>query len=176
MRILIVFVGLAAPFCFGQVVFHDPRSEECGALLATTSPAPVYLDSVRVFIETDRLFLIKELGKSEIRIYLKENWLRIDQEFRMEEINEGEMVRMPIFLKPLYRGQGYGYEAKFELIRWAFEVAGVSKIRAKISNDNSHSIRLHKKLGFRFYSATPDGAFYDLNREDFAGAPAPSEM
>lgn len=49
---------------------------------------------------------------------------------------------------PLYQGRGYATEAVVELLSWAFNQDGVSRILAESASNNKPSVRLLEKLKF----------------------------
>ena len=58
-------------------------------------------------------------------------------------------VEIGYWVAPVYRRQGYGFEAAQALVRWAFAQPGVSRVTAECSPDNVASIRVLTKLGMR---------------------------
>ncbi len=166
MKSLLLAASLVAPMSWAETTFHDPQGTTCRSLIQSHSPLPAYPDSVEAFIETDRLFLIKETQNSEIRVYRKSDWRRLDQDVQVVSIGT-EMVQIPIVLEPKARGVGYGTEAKTALIQWAFEVLGATRIRDRIYDSNAESLELHRKLGYQFHCVATGGGFYDLTPEEF---------
>ena len=48
-----------------------------------------------------------------------------------------------------YWGQGYGKEALLEILRYGFNERGLNRVEAHINADNSASLRLHVKCGYK---------------------------
>ena len=63
-------------------------------------------------------------------------------------------------------GQGYGTEAVTELLRYAFGVLAMRRVRLHVFADNTRAIRAYEKAGFRLGRALPpvaiDGALREL--------------
>ena len=56
-------------------------------------------------------------------------------------------VEIAYGIVPLYRRQGYAFEAVTALVRWAFSHPGLRQISARCDDDNVGSIRILEKLG-----------------------------
>ncbi len=46
-------------------------------------------------------------------------------------------------------GKGYGGEALMEILTYGFNELGLNRIEARINADNTASLRLHQKIGYR---------------------------
>jgi [ribosomal protein S5]-alanine N-acetyltransferase len=51
---------------------------------------------------------------------------------------------------PLYRGQGYAYEAAAAVLKYAQEVLGLRRVPAITAPDNQRSSRVLEKIGLKF--------------------------
>lgn len=63
-----------------------------------------------------------------------------------------------------YQKQGYGYEAVYSLINWAFLHDNVKSIVAECDDSNIGSIRILEKLGMRCVRKDPPFLLWELNR------------
>lgn len=140
--------------------------DDCFQELARRAGLPVYADTVDIFLETERLLLVRQSGETRLRIYRKGSHTRIDKEWKYEA--HSGVVWMPIVLEPRFLRQGYGYEAMRALIQWSFEKDGARVIYAIIYDENEASVALHEKLGFRKGSACGKAFRYEFTREDLA--------
>jgi RimJ/RimL family protein N-acetyltransferase len=65
-------------------------------------------------------------------------------------------------------GQGYGTELLEGLCRWAFDRLGLEELRATVHPDNTASVTLLTRRGFRLvdpcYQGDPDSALFILRR------------
>lgn len=53
------------------------------------------------------------------------------------------------YILPYYRRQGYAYEACSDILKYVNEECGLNEVYASISKDNSASLKLAQKLGFK---------------------------
>ncbi len=92
--------------------------------------------------------------------------------FTLSQSEKGIIAHMPIYTikekKHLYQGKGFGTEAKYALMKWAFEEKNIYAVKAYIYNDNYRSINMQEKLGFQFKSQQLEVInHYEVNRDGF---------
>jgi len=73
----------------------------------------------------------------------------------------------PLDFRPTFQKNGYGTEAKYALLKYAFEQLGVPEFSAYIKPDNVGSIKLHERLGFLLQTKGKNSNSYVLTRQHF---------
>lgn len=62
----------------------------------------------------------------------------------------GRTVELSVYVEKAYRGKRIGEKLMEEILRMAREDDGIHMVISVITSENEASIRLHKKLGFRY--------------------------
>jgi len=129
----------------------------------------MYLDQVFEFRSDPSIYSSytkKQNTKEELKAYLKENITEFNKldgysvllilldEKVIGEIaimywdHNNEKNEIGYAIGPMYRRNGYAYEAVSEIIKYMFETMRRNRIQASTDYDNESSKRLLKKLGF----------------------------
>ena len=100
------------------------------------------------------------------------NWVLFEEETDaaigyLQATVASEFASIAYVLNPAYWGKGYATEAVKAMIDYLFSSFDIASIRAEINPENSHSIRLIERLGFRFlrHDADEQDDIYQLLRE-----------
>ena len=83
----------------------------------------------------------------------------------IDDENNSCIFRIAIF-KSQYFGQGIGYKATKEAIRFAFEELKLHRVELEVFDYNNRAKSMYKKVGFREEGRRRDGIFIDGQYHD----------
>ena len=137
---------------------HKPEDLEHMHPLMSDPVAMYYLEDIWTYdIEDTRRNLEAAISEatSEKRVKYFFSMIEIKSNRYMGEIGfttrldtpEGKVVNLGYFILPEFWGRGFTTEAASEVIRYAFEEAGVVKIETGCIKDNAASEKVMQKLG-----------------------------
>ena len=103
-------------------------------------------------------------------IFLKDNGEFIGH-INMQKIDSA-LPELGIELLDAYQNQGYGPEAIIAFCNWYSKTYELQKVKAKISDENTHSIHVVEKLGASYVAFTPffSPKILDTLKEKLPGA------
>ena len=108
-------------------------------------------------------------------IYHKED-KKIIGEIDVYRITDNYLAEFGYIMHKKYWGSGYMLEAAVKALEFAFKILGLGRIRAIIIAENTRSIKLVEKLGFKyetfvkemnFGGRVADANFYSITPRDF---------
>ncbi len=162
--------------CIGAIVFHGNKGTICKKVVGMLLN-PWAHRSLETLVETPRYYLVKLKKSESIHVFDKVSGTQLDDTIEIIDLNNTTIegpghpeptAHIPIYLKKEARLiGGTGTEVKYALLRYSFEQLGFKKVMAYIRPNNTASIRLHEKLGFKILSRTSKEITLELSREDF---------
>ena len=157
-----------ADFEIAAVYYQDP--EFLNAMEGDPPTEPPTADSLkrvgRIMAEQGFLFAIVERtsGRTSGEVCLQ--WMNLD---RAKVVGE-KVMRMPIGIwdKSLW-GQGYGKEAVYCLMEYAFEVLEIDRLRpVDVSADNARSVALWQACGLKIAGESSDRKLdFEITRSEY---------
>lgn len=107
------------------------------------------LDDARQYILNGAMRSYEQHGFGPYRVSLKSNSVAIGMcgLFKRDTLED---IDIGFAFLPDYIGKGYGYEVAIEIMTYARDVLGATRIVGITNPDNQNSIHLLKKLGLRF--------------------------
>jgi len=100
-------------------------------------------------------FIIKNLA---VRLNEKDTWLQLAVclpdgpligDIGVHFLGDGQQVEIGYTLSPEYQGRGYAAEAVRAVIAYLFSELGKHRVSASVDPENTKSVKLLEKLGFR---------------------------
>lgn len=154
------------------VILHTwNSSQRCSAL---TSGLAIPQDHLPAYLiaETPRTYLV--VAKQFPSPMSSQKVLVIDKSTHqvigsMRITIEGKRAHLPLRFNVENQASGIGTEAKYALLRYAFEKLGAEDVHDAINFSNKASIRLHEKLGFKLLSGQLI-LHFGLTKQDFKKA------
>lgn len=101
-------------------------------------------------------FFWEEANRSDLyygMIFLKDSGEFIG-EVSMQHIDQ-PLPELGVELLSAYQNQGYGPEAMIAFCNWYSETYGLREVKARIRDENAHSIHVVEKLGGKYDAFTP---------------------
>lgn len=185
-KVLWLVIALASSHARAEITFLRKHEIFCSAIEAAIAGHPVRPDIPITSIETPRLRLGfvpfhfegyypttftavnkktgEKLGTVSLLGHGTEELAALL--FPQNPAAQDKVVHMPIFFEE-HKGQGFGTEAKYALMRYAFEVAGLEGVVDSISVDNVGSIATHEKLGFHILERSEKKVHYGITKAEF---------
>lgn len=179
--LLVVLLLLAAP-ARAEITFLRPPTAFCARVAANVGKWG--LPNVEIAIETPRMVLGFKLQRGERTnelVAFDKNTLEPLGEVGLSDFGGSDLalllfpkssrdqdgvMHLPVYFDQ-HQGAGLGTEAKYAVMRYAFEVAGATGIEASVRKENDPSIGLHEKLGFKVLQRDLRNIHYGITKKEF---------
>ena len=109
---------------------------------------PKDIREIEHFIEKNNLIYLNTANTwMQLAVCLQDD--KIIGDIGIHFLEDGYQVEIGYTIAPDYQGKGYAYEAVTAVIGYIFSVLAKHRITASVDPDNTNSIKLLEKLGFR---------------------------
>jgi len=175
------FITLAILPSYAAIVFLEPPKPLCARVNVAAGEAET---GVELVVETPRLAIGFQLEDgqrtNDMVVFDKVTYEKLGtmgfsdfggtelsaRIFPKDRAAQDGVVHLPVDFVG-HEGAGYGAEAKYAVMRYAFEVAGATGVEAIIKNENAASLALHEKLGFRVIRVDDRRTYLGITKKRF---------